>query len=399
MAECFAESFAAVFNRIPPGNPAPHQHHNELICDIEITTDAVRTALQGLDGNSAMGPDNIHPLFLKSCSSELAYPLCIIFKRSLCEGVVPDVWKESTVIPIFKKGSRNDPLNYRPISLTSVCCKTMERLLTQHLTSFLEERSLLNANQFGFRAGRSTMDQLLLVYCEVSKCVDEGSVVDVILFDYSKAFDVVCHDILLAKLHCIGVQGRILQWISSFLSNRVMRVSAMGSISQPRDVCSGVPQGSVLGPLLFLIYINYIAANLTCHYKIFADDLKIYACVHRRSRPASLSLSSSPDIQSDIDRLYSTSVSWGLTMNPKKCAVLRFSCSYDDLTPAEYYLNGLKIPAVKSHQDLGVTVDVDLKFTVISAQLSTRQGGLLKTFSRVLCAGNWSSCFFSSLFI
>ena len=378
MSECFAESFAAVYSRVSPNNPAPHQHFDDQIDDMVITPDHVRTILQGLDANSAMGPDGIHPQLLKSCASELAYPLCVIFRRSLSEGVVPDLWKESTVIPIFKKGSRNDPLNYRPVSLTSVCCKTMERLITQHLTEFLEDRSLLNPNQFRFRAGRSTMDQLLLVYSEVSKRVDEGSAVDVILFDYSKAFDVVCHDILLAKLRLIGVRGEILDWISSFLSERVMRVSALGLLSQPRDVLSGVPQGSVLGPLLFLVYINHVGANLTCDYKIFADDLKIYACVHRRSGPSQLP--SDADIQSDIDLLFNTFMSWGLMMNPKKCAVLSFSRAYSDLIPAEYFLNGLVIPSVESHLDLGVTVDTDLKFHSHIRSVVRKAGGLAQNF-------------------
>ena len=379
MAECFAESFAAVYSHSSPDNPAPHQHHDKLIGDITITTSAVKAVLEGLDGNSAMGPDGIHPLLLKSCAPELAYPLCTIFRQSLCEGVVPEIWKESVVIPIFKKGSRNDPLNYRPVSLTSVSCKTMERLITQHLTGYLEDSALLDVNQFGFRAGRSTMDQLLLVYAEVSKFVDEGRTVDLILFDYSKAFDVVCHDILLAKLQHIGIQGAILDWISSFLSDRVMRVSAIGSKSQPRDVTSGVPQGSVLGPLLFLIYINHVAANLTCDYKIFADDLKIYACIPRQSSDPHQP-SPSPNIQSDIDQLYTTSETWGLKMNPKKCAVLRFSRPYGDLTPAQYCMNGSEIPSVQSHSDLGVIVDTDLKFHSHIRSVAHKAGGLAQNF-------------------
>ena len=378
MSECFAESFSAVYNRNSPANPAPHQRHEGELQDCIITTDEVKAALADLDGNSAMGPDNMHPFLLKACSAELAQPLSIIFNRSLREGVVPEAWKKSTVVPIFKKGSRYDPLNYRPVSLTSVCCKTLERIIAQQLTSFLEDASLLNPNQFGFRSGRSTMDQLLLVYCEVSKRVDEGGIVDVILFDYSKAFDVVCHDILIEKLACLGIQGNLLQWISSFLLGRQMRVSVKGSLSHPRKVMSGVPQGSVLGPLLFLVYINHIASNLTCMYKIFADDLKIYACVRHRSSPGVSS--STADVQSDINLLHSTSSSWGLTMNPKKCAVLRFSRHYSDLTPAEYFMNGLAIPSVKSHLDLGVWIDIDLKFHEHIRTTVRKAGGLAQNF-------------------
>ena len=378
MSEHFAESFSAVFNRIAPANPAPHQLHEGRMNEIMITVSDVKTALANLDGNSAMGPDSVHPLLLKSCSLELAYPLSILFNRSLREGVVPEAWKNSTVIPIFKKGTRYDPLNYRPVSLTSVCCKTLERIISQHLTSFLEDAFLLDQNQFGFRAGRSTSDQLLLVYSEVSRQVDEGGVVDVLLFDYSKAFDVVRHDILIAKLHCLGVQGSTLQWISSFLSGRLMRVAVKGSLSKPRKVDSGVPQGSVLGPLLFLIYINHIASNLSCLYKIFADDLKIYACVHHRSSPDNPH--SAADVQSDIDVLYTTSLSWGLQMNPKKCAVMRFSRSYSDLTPAHYLMNGVVIPPVKSHLDLGVLVDTNMKFHDHIRSTVHKAGGMAQNF-------------------
>ena len=378
MAECFAQSFAAVYTSASPTDPAPHQRSEAVIPDIVITTDSVKNALLKLDGSSAMGPDGVHPFLLKSCASQLAYPLTVIFHRSLSEGVVPFAWKSSIVVPIFKKGTRSDPLNYRPVSLTSVCCKTLERLISEHLTSFLEDNALLDDNQFGFRSGRSTMEQLLLVYSEVSKIHDEGGIADVILFDYSKAFDVVCHDILISKLFHLGVRGNILQWISSFLSDRMMRVSVMGCTSQPRKVRSGVPQGSVLGPLLFLIYINHIAANLTCRYKIFADDLKIYACVHHRSSPDHSP--SMADVQSDIDTLYDTSLSWGLKMNPKKCAVLRFSREFAELTPAVYFMNGTVIPPVKSHVDLGVQVDTDLKFRGHIRTVVRKAGGMAQNF-------------------
>ena len=379
MAEQFAESFSEVYNCVSPDNPAPHQHHDGRLEELVITTENVKSALASLDSDSAMGPDSVHPLFLKSCSSELAQPLTIIFNRSLREGVVPGAWKTSTVVPIFKKGTRYDPLNYRPVSLTSVCCKTLERIIAEHLTTYLEEASLLDPNQFGFRAGRSTMDQLILVYSEVSQKVDEGGIVDVILFDYSKAFDVVHHGILIEKLHCLGIQGNSLQWIESFLTGRLMNVAVKGVMSKPRKVLSGVPQGSVLGPLLFLIYINHIASKLSCKYKIFADDLKIYACVHHRSFPV-VTAPSTTDVQSDIDLLYITSSSWGLQMNPKKCAVLRFSRAYHDLTPAEYVMNGLTIPSVNSHLDLGVLVDTNLKFHGHIRTTVHKAGGLAQNF-------------------
>ena len=283
-----------------------------------------------------------------------------------------------SVVPIFKKGTRYDPLNYRPVSLTSVCCKVLERIITRHLTTYLETNCLLTSEQFGFRSGRSTMDQLLLVYSEVSKWTDEGQVVDVVLFDYSKAFDVVCHELIIAKLRCLGIQGNVLHWIQSFLSGRLMKVCVKGSFSQPRRVLSGIPQGSVLGPLLFLIFINHIASDLTCNFKIFADDLKIYACVNHQSTTDHSSLAAR--VQTDINKLHNTSLSWGLTLNREKCATLRFSRAHRDLNSPTYCLGGLPIPTVGSHMDLGVLVDSDMKFHGHIRSVARKAGGLAQNF-------------------
>ena len=377
MVEVFASSFASVYSTVAPPNPRPYQRADCVIDPISFSTEPILKALHSLDCSSSMGPDNLHPLLLNKCAPHIAYPLCTIFTRSLAEGVVPDDWKRSAVIPIYKKGPRYDPLNYRPISLTSVCGKTLERIIADHLTVFLENNDILSPNQFGFRSGRSTMDQLLLVYDHVSKCVDEGGVIDVILFDFSKAFDVVVHSILISKLKCIGVDGNILHWIHSFLTSRYMRVSINGELSKTREVLSGVPQGSVLGPLLFLIYINSIGAQLACNYKIFADDLKVYACVNH---PTSSTASRQADVQRDIDELHFTADSWGLHMNVAKCVVLRFPRSSSKLPAPTYILNGNHIPHASSAKDLGVLVDTDLKFHDHVRSVTHRAGGLAYSF-------------------
>ena len=136
---------------------------------------------------SSSGPDGLHPQLLKACAPALAYPLYVLFVRSLASGSVPEIWKHSIVVPLFKSGSQCNPLNYRSVSLTSVCCKVMERVLAAHIMEYLEENELLSSRQFGFRAGLSTEDQLLLMYGRVSRWVDEGGIVDVVYFDFSKA--------------------------------------------------------------------------------------------------------------------------------------------------------------------------------------------------------------------
>ena len=221
MAESFAEAFEGVFVRgLPNPNPAPHQTVDSVMPPVDICMDKVLSVLQPLDANSAAGPDNLHPILLRSCSSSLAYPLSVIFRQSLRDHCLPAPWKTSLVIPIFKKGARYNPLNYRPISLTSVICKCLERIISQQLTAYLEECSILSDNQYGFRSGRSTQDQLILVYDDVSKWLDDDGVVDLVMFDFAKAFDLVSHPILLQKLRLIGIQSPLIYWIEDFLVGR-----------------------------------------------------------------------------------------------------------------------------------------------------------------------------------
>lgn len=378
MSKCLASSFASVFCREVQNNQEPHQLYDGHIDPIHISVDDVKAQLITLDINAAMGPDRIHPMVLKSCAHNLVYPLHMIFSQSLQEGIVPMSWKRSTVVPIFKKGHRFEPLNYRPVSLTPVCCKSMERIISDHLQDYLNDNTLLSHHQFGFRRGRSTMEQLLLVYENISASMDSGNTVDLVLFDYSKAFDVVCHQILIAKLQSIGIDGQLLKWIASFLTGREMQVSVKGHLSGGRAVNSGVPQGSVLGPLLFLIYINHVGSNLASNYKIFADDLKLYS--HVNSNPPCQYPAAATSIQNDIDVLHRTSKSWGLKMNREKCAVLRFSRNFKDQVSPLYCLDGSPLPVCQSHNDLGVLVDVKLKFHEHIVSVAHKASGLCQSF-------------------
>ena len=378
MAEVFASFFESVYSLSPPqGTPAPHQLTSSQMVPIHLTLQDVHDKLQALDPYSAAGPDDLHPALLKSCSKSLAYPLYKIMCLSLAEAHLPAEWKSSIIVPIFKKGSRYNPLNYRPISLTSVPCKVLERIIVDHLNSYLEDASLLSEHQFGFRSGRSTMDQLLLVYDEISKWVDDGNVVDLVLFDFSKAFDTVSHPILLAKLSSLGIDNQLLSWIQDFLVNRTMLISVKGKHSSPHSVGAGVPQGSVLGPILFLIYINHIASGLSCHYKIFADDLKIYMRVNHVNvdcydQDAKL-------IQTDISTLQSTAISWGLKLNLDKTVVMRFQRKSCVAPPPLYFLDQAEIPVVLSHPDLGVHIDSNLKFHQHIANTAHKAGGLAQS--------------------
>ena len=360
MANCFVESFASVFASDPAPNILPHQMCPSNSSCLEVHPTSVEEVLSALDPNSSMGSDGVHPRLLKTLSLELSLPLSIIFNSSLSWGSLPCEWLVSFVVPIYKSGGRYNPLNYRPISLTSVPCKVMERLMVRLMMDYLDSNSLLSAHQFGFRSKHSTIDQLLLTYDYISAAVDSGKVVDLLFFDFSKAFDRVSHSVLLDKLVCIGVHSSLIAWIGEFLRGRSMYVGVAGRSSRRLPVTSGVPQGSVLGPVLFLIYINHVVAGLTCQYKLFADDIKLYLSFDITDLEAGISSG-----QRNIDLLINTSEAWGLSMNVAKCVCVRFSRRRHNM-PSEqmspYTIGGNPIRFVSSHRDLGVLVDGDLKF-------------------------------------
>ena len=181
-----------------------------------------------LDVNKASGPDGVHPKLLKECAAPLAYPLFLVFARSLESSNLPTDWKHALVAPMYKACARFNPLNYRPLSLTSVCGKVFERIIVDHSHKYMEEHQLISNRQFGFRAGRGTEDQLLLMYGRVAKCVDGGGVVDVLYLDFSKAFDLVCHRVLLEKLLQLGFDRTLVCWIENFLVARTFSVKVDG---------------------------------------------------------------------------------------------------------------------------------------------------------------------------
>ena len=353
-------SFSSVFVSDVPSSVADNQRCVNIIDNLYVTPLMIEDIIGKLDGNSSMGGDGIHPRLLKNLSSVLSTPLSIIFNSTSEEGLLPVEWVSSVVVPIYKNSSRCNPLNYRPVSLTSVTCKVMEKAVVSHLTEFISENSLLSEHQFGFRSGHSTVDQLLATYNDITGYIDQGKVIDLLFFDYSKAFDKVRHIILLQKLSDLGICPQILNWISYFLRSRTMRVRISGVLSHSEPVTSGVPQGSVLGPVLFLLYVNYVVAELTCKYKIFADDVKLYLSFETNNFSEVTEVA-----QSNIDILVRTSSSWGLTMNTSKCVCMRFSpknCMLSFVGPSPYKIGLVIIDFVESHCDLGITVDRTLKF-------------------------------------
>ena len=223
---------------------------------ITVYVAGVRKLLEDIKPHKATGPDGIPAKLLKDYAADLAPVLSHIYQASLNQGRVPADWKHAWVIPVFKKGARNSPSNYIPISITSIACKTLEHIIHSNLMNHLERHNILSDHQHGFRKRRSCETQLIQAVDDLAKCLNDGGQIDAVLLDFSKAFDKVSHHHLATKLHHYGMRGKMLEWVQSFLRSRTQEVILAGKKSSSAPVTSGVPQGSVLAPILFLCYIN-----------------------------------------------------------------------------------------------------------------------------------------------
>ena len=238
----------------------------QYIPDIEslrININGVVELLKNLKLYKASGPDEIPAYLLKETSKEIAPALTFIFQASLQQSSIPSDWKKANVVPLFKKGDRAAPSNYRPVSLTCICSKILEHIIYSHIFTHLTRYNILCDQQHGFRHSRSCQTQLILTINDLAESLNRNEQTDVIFLDFSKAFDKVSHLHIFHKLHHYGIRGDLLTWIKDFVVNRSQQVIVNGQQSDPTHVTSGVPQGTVLAPLLFLCFINdiYIKQN------------------------------------------------------------------------------------------------------------------------------------------
>ena len=265
---------------------------------------------------AAPGPDGIPAICLKMCKGPISRMLNKIFQSSYAHSEVPDDLKLAFVTPIHKGGTRTEPANFRPVSLTSHIIKTLERVIRKDLVRYLEANGKMDPNQHGSRTGRSTLSQLLEQQDEILNMIENGENADMVFLDFAKAFDKCDHGILLQKLKSLGIKGRLGRWIHSFLSDRKQRVVVRGHRAGSSKVVSGVPQGSVLGPILFLAYISDIGNNIRANMKIYLDDSKAKDKIETEEDVETL--------QESLDQLYAWGKSNNMKFNGSKFQVLRF---------------------------------------------------------------------------
>ena len=378
MCDILNSFFASVFtDEDTTSIPVPRQMCEATISPNFIVTEEMFRKKLANAKNGAPGPDKITKHLLTELKEVVAQPICIIFNKSLSTGEVPEDWRIANVSPIFKKGSRATPSNYRPISLTSVVSKLLESLICEAIVKHLKANCALRDSQHGFVSHRSSLTNLLEYLETITKLVDQGHSMDVFYLDFSKAFDRVPHQRLLAKLKAHGINGNIYHWIEAWLKNRRQRVVLNGFESSWSHVPSGVPQGSVLGPLLFLIFINDIDTAVdavNCVLIKFADDTKGLQKVD--------SPNDANKLQNNLNNLFEWSKEWQMLFNLEKCHVLHFGSK----NPKNIYtIDSRPLIHVDEEKDLGVLITSSCTPSrqVNSAAVKGNQvlGQLLRTFT------------------
>ena len=328
--------------------------------------------LRNINISKAAGPDQIPNVILKECAEELSPGIAKLFQLSVDTGTLPSDWKNAHVTPVYKKGDVHTAGNYRPVSLTSVICKQLEHIVCRHLLQHLQGNDILTPLNHGFRAGHSTETQLLTTVHDLLVANDKKSQTDVIILDFSKAFDTVPHNLLLHKLTHYGINGTIHQWLSSFLTQRKMAVVLDGEHSSAVDVTSGVPQGTVLGPLLFLCHINDLPDVVRSQVRLFADDCLLYRQI--RSQRDHLKL------QDDLTQLQKWASDWGMRFNAGKCMVM----SINSKTSHFYAINDHILQHTSKHPYLGLTLSDDLKWSTHINRTARKANGVLALLRRNL---------------
>ena len=337
-------------------DPLPQLNVRETkMAPLHLSIEEVTNVIKDLDCNKAVGPDMVHNRLIVSAQPLIAEPLTILFNKSLENGVFPDVWKVAHVIPIYKqKGNRSSCKNYRPISLLSCVGKILEKCVQKHLVKFLKDHNIITPSQSGFTNGDSTIYQLLNIYDDILNALDKDIPTQVVFFDISKAFDRVWHRGLLHKLHAIGIRDSLLNWFENYLTNRTQAVVVKGSKSSFLTVSAGVPQGSVLGPTLFLLYINDLNNGIESTTKLFADDTSIYLSLADE-------LNRTRILNTDLETINIWAKTWKVSFNSQKTELLNI-CKRNTIMDNQLIFDDSVLQPSTFHKHLGLTLQGNCKW-------------------------------------
>ena len=375
IAQLFNNYFFSVYTDNCPSDfsiDTLSNNNNGYFNDVYFTPYDILDILSSLDLNKAMGIDHLSPKVLRHCAPALHLPIYHLFSQCFQQSSLPREWKIHCITPIFKSGDRMMVSNYRPISLLCVISKVLERLVYNNIIHFLD--GTFSKFQFGFLPGRSSLQQLLIFINEILNAKQTNNGMDVLYLDISKAFDSVAHHILLTKLHKCGISGKLLKWLHAYLTDRSQCVCINNQLSDLLPVTSGVPQGSILGPLLFAIYINDLPACIgSSRPLLFADDTKCFKTISRCSDISSL--------QQDLNQLSIWSTTNCLLFNESKSTHLHF---WNQFGTHQYNINGKAVTTSDQHKDLGIFISSNLNFSLhhetVSSKAYRMLGLLRRTF-------------------
>ena len=338
--------------------PTPQRTSIPTLSSIQVSSQEVLKALNSLDPNKTTGPDQLPAKILKLTAIIIADPLTSLFNKSLREGIFPNAWKLANIKPIFKnKGSSSSVSNYRPISLLSCLSKVLEKLVFKKIYEHLTDHDLLTQKQSGYRPKHSTQLQLMFLSHNLYKSIDTGHDFTAIYLDISRYFDKIWHKGLLHKCkHEFGLTGNLLKWLTSYLTDRKQRVKIGDTYSTVLKTNAGCPQGSVLGPLLAILYLNDLSNLTTNETLFFADDTSIYS-----SHTPDTLITVQQSLQKDLDEIYKYGEKWLITFNAAKTVQQTLSNKNNIISPSLTF-GGEPIPIHSSHKHLGLTISEDLRF-------------------------------------
>lgn len=381
IASEFNDYFKSVFVTDDGSSPF-YKKFSDLppIENLDVSESGVLNLLLDLNIKKSPGPDEIPNAFLKRYALWCAKYLTLIYNLSLSTGLLPDDWKTSIVKPLHKQGDKHLIANYRPIALTCTCCKLLEHVIYKHVMKFLEANSVLSPAQHGFRHGFSTVTQLVEVIHDFASAINNHTQIDAIFLDFTKAFDKLSHPKLLLKVSHILKNSTICNWIESYLTSRKQCVSFNQATSTMLPVSSGVPQGSVLGPLLFLLYINDIADNCNVKIRLYADDCVIYSVIN--------SINDQLQLNRELHQLFQWCNTWQMSVNLKKSVVMSIA-NKTHIHSFDYTIDGTILSRVEHYKYLGLHIRSDLRWNDHITEITNKGMSKLHYLKRSL---RHSSC-------